>query len=130
MTKPESKSDTIDGRLSRLEAAVESLAGSVKDITDALRSRQSGVWTIVFSVLGLAISVGVIVGGFAAFALDTQNQKIAEAKEQRKELADRLERWIEREQERNNRIERELAAARAVDELFVAGRLNLGAAAK
>ncbi len=87
----------------------------------------NGNGKISIAVLSLCLSVLGLLAGFMAYAINEQNEKLNLAREERKELAARLERWIEREQERNNKISEELARATATDDMYRAGKLNLGA---
>lgn len=79
-----------------------------------------------WSMLGVVVLVGISMVGFFFFG-PVGNLEKADTR-QAEELASldiRLTGWIRAEQERNNRIERELGGVTKVNELFQAGKLKL-----
>lgn len=108
----------IDARLSKLETHVESLA----DTVDRLASVVERVGKPNYSALGVAVSVGVALCSLAALAvfgpIRANESAIAEIKS---ELTHR----IQREEDRNNRLEYKAGRTDMVDELFMAGKLIL-----
>jgi len=86
----------FDGRLGRLEAIVEALAGDVRSLTDHIRSRQATPW----GILAAWASVMLMIGGLALspmyLSIDEQrvNQLIVEgeANDTREYVIDRTAR--------------------------------------
>lgn len=113
----------IDGRLAKLESHVESLADTVDRLAGVVSGISDRVGRPNYSALGVAVSVGVALCSLAAFAV------FGPIKNNEKAI-DRLEMMlthrIQREEDRNNRLERELGEASAIDRLFIADKLKLG----
>lgn len=109
----------ITATIAELRVVVKHLGDSVKALGDKLDSRSGLNWSAIGVAVGVAIpTIGGLTYGFIT-RLSANELSVARVEE-------RLERRLELEQERNNKLEREMGAAERTDQLFMAGRLNLG----
>lgn len=122
-------------RVTRLEAIVESLAvtvGRLESTVDRVATRRTDWGMIGVFVTAVAFLCGAMVFGplanLSKAIEDSRSHTETRYADNRRDIDkmdERLSRWIEGEQQRNNAIEAKLAAASAVDQLFMAGRLKL-----
>ena len=126
--------DAQPDRLTRLETALEKesqiSAEFRTDVRTFIRSRSGFNWQIVTSLLAGVGIVAALVVPLIAGVIAYFTQAIDAQKNHSDNIESRLTRWIESEQSRNNRLEREMGAAEMIDRLFMAGRLDLGPAKK
>lgn len=111
MTPPQPESD----RLTRLEAVVERLESVVERIAER-EGRPN--WNMLGVLATVVIAVGAACAAVIFGPIQNNATNIAEVKAE-------LQLAIQREMERNNRLEREMGAVLKVDELFQLGRLRL-----
>lgn len=141
MTEGNPTNMSADARLSKLEAMVGSIASSVREMGELHRSEVRAITTKLDAIgkpnyqgLGVLISAIVAIGSMGAFAvmgpITNNRTTIAANKEELSgrldRMYDQLQRSIEGEQVRNNRIEREIGALMETNSLFKAGLLQLG----
>lgn len=131
-------------RIAHLETAMTSLAGTVENlaketkldfsrITKALGDlavQHAGGRAMNWPAAAVAIAAFGLLCGFAGYVLNAQNEKVRDGSEERKLLAARVERLVEREQDRNNAMEYKTGRYDMINELFSAGRLNMSESGK
>ncbi len=102
-------------RLTRLEAVVERLESVVERIAER-EGRPN------WNMLGVLVpALLVVIGGCAAVVFGPISNNAQEVRR----LDSVLTAQIQREIDRNNRLEREMGAAQMIDTLFMAGKLKL-----
>jgi len=118
-------------RISRLESAVASVSesfsnftrevkvdlGRVEEAITKIAVQQAGGKSMNWPAAGVSVAAFGLLAAFAGFALNSTANRIEHERAERLTLESRLDRTIEREQDRNNRIERDLGGALRVLDL-------------
>ena len=113
------KREPQSDRLTRLEAVVESLSSDVRTLADGVRSISSQQGRPNWNMLGVFSTVVIaLVGALLLGPISNNAASISKIEAE-------LQTSIQREIERNNRLEREMGGVLKVDELFQLGKLKL-----